>query len=442
MFVHLTPAKGVVPTPMAALGPARSRGRNRDRDDRDRRCTRSLRRCAATPRSPSPSTPASTLTAAAPSSSSSRAAALFPDEPDREWLESITPQWEHFLGPRSTGLAGAWMSDYYWVRVPIVIEVERIVALDTPFSELPPTVYGAPLPPEPASQSTPKNGTRPRVGTQRVAADARRLPHTICSWAGGDGFPMAAEVRVVGASDEGIRSPPRRACCRPADGGPASPRITSRRGCTAGAAHPHGLAAGGRGRQGAVLAAHPRRLQAPVLARPGSRSPPASSGPASARPARPASTPDGHPAAPAWRAAGASGETAPQPCRRWLPRPGLPPASVSLRPSFSKRMHPPVLLAGDRRQRRVGIDRDRMPDRAQHRQIRGRVGVGEGLGEVDVVPLGEVAHRDHLALAVHERTVELARQAARRRRSRSWCRSRRPSRARAPAPRRARHRRR
>src|SRR3954452_25434993 len=30
----------------------------------------------------------------------------FPTIADRDWLESITPEWEQFLGPRSTGLAG------------------------------------------------------------------------------------------------------------------------------------------------------------------------------------------------------------------------------------------------------------------------------------------------------------------------------------------------
>ena len=47
--------------------------------------------------------------------------ASFPTTPDRDWLESITPEWERFLGPRSTGLAGRMLDVYYWHRVPITI---------------------------------------------------------------------------------------------------------------------------------------------------------------------------------------------------------------------------------------------------------------------------------------------------------------------------------
>src|SRR5437588_9667000 len=54
--------------------------------------------------------------------------ASFPTTPDRGWLESITPEWDRFLGPRSGGLAGRILEVYYWQRVPITIQVERIVA--------------------------------------------------------------------------------------------------------------------------------------------------------------------------------------------------------------------------------------------------------------------------------------------------------------------------
>ena len=49
--------------------------------------------------------------------------ASFPTSPNRDWLESITAEWERFLGPRSGGLAGRMMQVYYWHRVPITVQV-------------------------------------------------------------------------------------------------------------------------------------------------------------------------------------------------------------------------------------------------------------------------------------------------------------------------------
>ncbi len=68
----------------------------------------------------------------------------------------------------------------------------------------------------------------------------------------------------------------------------------------------------------------------------------------------------------------------------------------------------PSLLLGDLRQGRVGVDDDRVADRAQHRQVGERVRVGVGGGEVDVVLGGEGLHRLDLARAVDEGTVEAA----------------------------------
>ncbi len=204
IFAHLTPAKGVIATPMAPLG-------LRDREAGTVTVTTPLglhKKLAAVRRDPK----VAVVYHAREHGLTSRPEFLvvqgrgvFPKRPDREWLESITPQWERFLGPRSGGIGGAWMSDYYWVRVPIVVQVERIVELAGPFADEPPTVHGAALPAEPPSQHAPTNGLAPRVGSERVAADARRLSHAVLAWAGGDGYPMAAEVRVEGVDEAGLQ---------------------------------------------------------------------------------------------------------------------------------------------------------------------------------------------------------------------------------------------
>jgi hypothetical protein len=85
------------------------------------------------------------------------------ERPDRAWLESITPEWERFLGPRETGCKGRWLDIYYWQRVAITIAVARIVVLEGP-SFAKSRVVGAALPTTAsASQTAMGKGTAPRV---------------------------------------------------------------------------------------------------------------------------------------------------------------------------------------------------------------------------------------------------------------------------------------
>jgi hypothetical protein len=127
-------------------------------------------------------------------------------EPDREWLESITPEWERFLGPRQTGLMGRWMGVYYWERVAIEIAVERIVVWRDETCAGTPEVHGAPLPAEaPAPQKPPGNGTEPRVDVTKAEAGIEKLPHTLLAWAGADGLPMMVSAEASSAGSEGLK---------------------------------------------------------------------------------------------------------------------------------------------------------------------------------------------------------------------------------------------
>lgn len=124
--------------------------------------------------------------------------------PDREWLESITPEWERFLGPRKTGVLGRMMDIYYWERVAIRIQVRRVLVHEgTP---APPRVMGEDLPSgDPSPQAPPSGGTGPRVDPKKVAAHLDRLPHSLLGWLGEDGLPMVARVRGVGGDESGVR---------------------------------------------------------------------------------------------------------------------------------------------------------------------------------------------------------------------------------------------
>lgn len=130
--------------------------------------------------------------------------ASFSTVPDRHWLESITPQWERFLGPRATGLSGRLLEVYYWQRVPITIQVERIVVYPDDAAAGRPEVLGAPAVEPAASQTPPRGGTTPRVDAGKVAAHARRLPHTLLGWCGSDDMPEVVPVAAADARDSAV----------------------------------------------------------------------------------------------------------------------------------------------------------------------------------------------------------------------------------------------
>ena len=130
--------------------------------------------------------------------------ASFPTSADRDWLESITPEWKRFLGPRSAGLAGRILEVYYWQRVPITIQVERIVAYPDDAAASKPQVLGKP-PAEPApAQKPPRDDTAPRVNAPEVAAHAQRLPHTLLGWCGAEEMPEVVPAAAVEGGDSGV----------------------------------------------------------------------------------------------------------------------------------------------------------------------------------------------------------------------------------------------
>ncbi len=126
-------------------------------------------------------------------------------KPDRAWLESITPEWDRFLVPRKGGLVGRALNVYYWQRVAITVDIERVVAYPDNAAKGEPVVTGSarrvPAPP----QSEPRKGTGPRVATAKVAADVERLPHTLLGWRGDDDLPEVVPVEAAAADEAGVR---------------------------------------------------------------------------------------------------------------------------------------------------------------------------------------------------------------------------------------------
>ncbi len=202
-FAYLTPAKGVVISPMAPLG-------LRDREAGTVTVTTSQamwKKLERIRRHPGVALAYHTrehgLTDR-PGFVLVQGRASFPAGADRDWLESITPEWERFLGPRSTGPAGRVLEVYYWERVPITIQVERIVAYPDDAAATEPRIIGKPRAEPAPPQEPPRGGTEPRVDARKVASHARRLPHTLLGWCGSDDMPEVVPAAAIEARDSGV----------------------------------------------------------------------------------------------------------------------------------------------------------------------------------------------------------------------------------------------
>jgi pyridoxamine 5'-phosphate oxidase-like protein len=129
--------------------------------------------------------------------------------PDRDYLENVVgPGAARFMGPRKEGRLfwDRWLREYYAVRVPIVIQVERIAVWPDLRCEGESEVFGAARPSgPPPSQEPPAKGTAPRVDASRAARRLQRLEHVLLGFVEADGFPAVAPVEVTGGGEEGVR---------------------------------------------------------------------------------------------------------------------------------------------------------------------------------------------------------------------------------------------
>src|SRR3954467_16654 len=121
-------------------------------------------------------------------------------EPDREYLEFIGQQATPFMGPPARGpFWDRWLSAYYADRVPVHIDVHRIVSWPDLRCAGEPEVHGAALPATHEPQEPPKKGTGPRVDCARAGRALTKLPHQLVAFRGGDGHPVVVPVRVASA---------------------------------------------------------------------------------------------------------------------------------------------------------------------------------------------------------------------------------------------------
>ena len=129
------------------------------------------------------------------------------EEPDREYLEGVVqPAAERFMGPPKRGVFwDRWLSAYYADRVPVHVDVERVVVWPDLRCAGEPEVFGAPLPPGPAPpQSPPKKGAGPRVEVDAAQRKLAALPHGLLAHVQADGYPAVLPVKIGAPCSAGI----------------------------------------------------------------------------------------------------------------------------------------------------------------------------------------------------------------------------------------------
>jgi hypothetical protein len=126
---------------------------------------------------------------------------------DQEWNERVLgPASEPFMGPPRRGrFWDRWLQEYYADRVPVTVDVERIVVWPGPGSSGDMAVYGSdPPPPPPQPQAEPKKGTAPRLDAAKAARKLAALPHVLAAWREDDGYPTVVPVQVESGDADGI----------------------------------------------------------------------------------------------------------------------------------------------------------------------------------------------------------------------------------------------
>lgn len=124
--------------------------------------------------------------------------------PVADYPASILERWERFERWSDVGhLWKRWLR-VYALRVGIETAVERVRVWQNLSCGGPAEVHGTTPAGPPPPQSPPRGGTGPRIDHVRAARSAARLPHVLLGWVGADGLPEVAPVEISGTTADGI----------------------------------------------------------------------------------------------------------------------------------------------------------------------------------------------------------------------------------------------
>ncbi len=122
--------------------------------------------------------------------------------PVEDFPATMGVRWTEKDGAPPGGLWRRWLRIYY-TRVMVDIAVRRIIVWPDLHAGGDPLVIGDRLGPPPPPQTPPSGGTAARVDSSRVATTATKLPHVLLGWAGDDGLPMVVPVGVSATDGNG-----------------------------------------------------------------------------------------------------------------------------------------------------------------------------------------------------------------------------------------------
>jgi hypothetical protein len=127
---------------------------------------------------------------------------------DPDWNTRVLgPASVRFMGPPRRGFFwDRWLQEYYADRVPVTVDVERVVVWPALDCSGDPVVHGAERPDgQPPPQPAPKKGAGPRLDAEKAAGGLARMPHVLISWREADGFPIVVPAAVRASGAAGIR---------------------------------------------------------------------------------------------------------------------------------------------------------------------------------------------------------------------------------------------
>lgn len=116
----------------------------------------------------------------------------------------VRRQAEHYLGGRSGRFWDRWLREYYMVRIPVWVHVDRITVWPDLRCAGDAELHGLPSPAPPDPQRPPSKGTGPRVDMKKTAQRLRKTPHVLLGYLASDGFPAIGPVEICAADGTGV----------------------------------------------------------------------------------------------------------------------------------------------------------------------------------------------------------------------------------------------
>ncbi len=126
-------------------------------------------------------------------------------EPSPRRLAGIHESIERFLGAPPRGpIWDRVLREYHQFRVVIDVDVERLTAWPDLGARGHPQVTGLADAGSAPPQSTPKNGTAPRVDVASLQRRIARLGHRLLAYEGADGLPVVVPVGITSFDEAGL----------------------------------------------------------------------------------------------------------------------------------------------------------------------------------------------------------------------------------------------